>query len=113
MNWIVSSLLMVLGSVCLYLTVRKSSILKFPTQFNNLAMFMVPLVIYALIGSLRHLDYSISLLNLGIIFVIAVFFSYLANVTSLKSIELAPNPGYSLVISKSYVVFTTFISFLF
>jgi drug/metabolite transporter (DMT)-like permease len=28
----------------------------------------------------------------------------------MKSIELAPNPGYSLVISKSYVVLTTFLA---
>ncbi|MBT4124344.1 MAG: DMT family transporter [Candidatus Pacebacteria bacterium] len=34
-------------------------------------------------------------------------FSYLGNTLSLRSIELAPNPGFSLVISKSYVVFTT------
>lgn len=104
---------MVLGSVCLYLTVRKSSILKFPTQFNNLAMFLVPLIIYIFLGSINHISYAISPQNLGIIVVAAIFFSYLANVTSLKSIELAPNPGYSLVISKSYVVFTTLISFLF
>lgn len=113
MNWIISSLLMVLGSVSLYLTVRKSSILKFPTQFNNLAMFLVPLIIYAFLGYYNQIDYSISLLNLGIILIASVLFSYIANVTSLKSIELAPNPGYSLVISKSYVVFTTLISFLF
>lgn len=92
---------MVIGSVCLYLTVRKSSILKFPTQLNNLAMFLVPLLIYLTIGLLRGIDYAISLQNLAIIAMTAIFFSYLANVTSLKSIELAPNPGYSLVISKS------------
>jgi len=104
---------MVFGSVCLYLVVRKSSILKFPTQFNNLAMFFVPLVIYLFLGYLNHTNYAISFQNLSIIFFAAILFSYLANVTSLKSIELAPNPGYSLVISKSYVVFTTLVSFLF
>lgn len=113
MNWIISSLLMVLGSVALYLMVRKSSILKFPTQFNNLAMFLVPLIIYAVLGYVNHLSYAITLQHFSIIVVAAAFFSYLANVTSLKSIELAPNPGYSLVISKSYVVFTTLVSFLF
>lgn len=113
MNWVVTSLLMVLGSVSLYLTVRKSSILRFPTQFNNLAMFLVPLIIYIILGYFNHINYTISASNLMIIIFAAGFFSYLANVTSLKSIELAPNPGYSLVISKSYVVFTTIISFLF
>ncbi len=113
MNWIITSLLMVVGSVALYLTVRKASILKLPSQFNNLAIFILPLIIYALIGYSRGLSYSISLTNLLIIFVASLFFSYISSVTSLKSIELAPNPGYSLVISKSYVVFTTIFSYLF
>lgn len=104
---------MVVGSVALYLTVRKASIMKLPTQFNNLAIFILPLIIYALIGYGGGLNYSISLTNLLIIFVASLFFSYIASVTSLKSIELAPNPGYSLVISKSYVVFTTIFSYLF
>jgi uncharacterized membrane protein len=43
-----------------------------------------------------------------------IFFSYLGNVFSLKGIENSPNPGYSLIISKSYVVFTAIASiFLF
>lgn len=113
MNWILTSLIMFGGSVCLYLIVRKSSLLKFPTQFNNLAMFLVPLIIYGVLGITNGLDYYISLQNFIIIFFTAVLFSYLANVASLKSIELAPNPGYSLVISKSYVVFTTILSVLF
>ncbi len=76
-------------------------------------MFLVPLIIYVILGLSNQISYSISLQNIVIIFFTAGLFSYLANVTSLKSIELAPNPGYSLVISKSYVVFTTIISFLF
>lgn len=76
-------------------------------------MFLIPLLIYVILGYLNHSNYSITLESLLIIIVASALFSYLANVTSLKSIELAPNPGYSLVISKSYVVFTTLISFLF
>lgn len=113
MNWIIASLIMFFGSVGLYLVVRKSSLKKMPTQFNNLAMFLVPLVLYLGIGLTTKSDYTISPLNLLIIFATALFFSYLANVSSLKSIEQAPNPGYSLVISKSYVVFTTIFSFIF
>jgi drug/metabolite transporter (DMT)-like permease len=49
-----------------------------------------------------------------LILIQGVFFSYLGNVFSLKGIEYSPNPGYSLIISKSYVVFTTVASiFLF
>lgn len=104
---------MVIGSVLLYLTVRKSSILKFPTQFNNLAMFLIPLLSYLSIGLSTGTSYSIPVNYLYIFALVAFFLMYLPNATSLKSIELAPNPGYSLVISKSYVVFTTLISYLF
>lgn len=49
-----------------------------------------------------------------IILIQGIFFSYLGNVFSLKGIQQAPNPGYSLIISKSYVVFTSIASiFLF
>lgn len=104
---------MVIGSVCLYLAVRKSSLLKFPTQFNNLAMFLVPLIVYLIVGHVMQVNYLIPLKYFGVLIFAAIFFSYLTGVTSLRSIELAPNPGYSLIISKSYVVFTTLISYLF
>ncbi|MBI5614444.1 hypothetical protein HY947_05945 [Candidatus Gottesmanbacteria bacterium] len=48
----------------------------------------------------------------GLLFVTAYLFSYWGNVFSLKSIAYAPNPGYSLVLSKSYVVFTTLAAIL-
>lgn len=114
MNWILLSLVMFFSSVALYLSIRKSSLLKIPTQINNLAMFAIPLIVYTVIGAVTKQNYSISLLQGTTIFVAAVLFSYLGNVFSLKSIEYAPNPGYSLVLSKSYVVFTTLVAvFLF
>ncbi len=113
MSWIIASLLMFLSSVVLYLFVRRSSLLKNPTQYNNLAMFLIPLLAFVLLGVTTHQNFIISFNQLIPIIGIAVVFSYLGNVFSLISIENAPNPGYSLVISKSYVVFTTVISVLF
>lgn len=110
MNWIILSLIMFFSSIVLYLAVRKSSLLGLPTQLNNLAMFAIPLFFYALIGIVSRQNFLITLSQLIIILVSAILFSYLGNVFSLKSIEYSPNPGYSLVISKSYVVLTTAIS---
>jgi drug/metabolite transporter (DMT)-like permease len=46
--------------------------------------------------------------------VTAIGFSYLGSKFSMESIAEAPNPGYSLIISKSYVVMTAILSiFLF
>lgn len=98
---------MFFSSVALYLLVRKSSILKTPTVFNNFAMFIIPLLIYLFLAVTNSSSFSITGYEFFIIALSAFFFSYLGNVFSLKSIEYAPNPGYSLIISKSYVVFTT------
>ncbi len=113
MNWIISSLLMFASSVVLYLFVRKSSLEKNPPQFNNLAMFLIPLFVFVAIAISTHQNFLIPWQQLLIIAGIGIFFSYLGNLFSLKSIEFTPNPGYSLVISKSYVVFTTLVSVLF
>ncbi len=98
---------MFVGSVALYLTVRKSSLVKVPMHLTNLAMFAIPLVAYLLIGASGSHTYSLSAYNWVILIVAATIFAYAGNVISLKAIEIAPNPGYSLMLSKSYVLFTT------
>ena len=113
MNWIGWSLLMFFSSVALYLLVRKSSILQIPTQICNLAMFLVPFFAYATATIITGQNYSLVLWQYGVLIGAGILFSYLGNVASLRSIEYAPNPGYSLVLSKSYVVFTTIFSVIF
>jgi drug/metabolite transporter (DMT)-like permease len=113
MDWIAYSLLMFFSSVALYLTVRKSSLTKIPTYLTNLAMFAVPLVAYIVMGIINHSPLVVPWWQLFILLGIAVIFSYGANKASLHAIEAAPNPGYSLVLSKSYVLFTTIVAILF
>lgn len=114
MNWVVASLLMFLSSVALYLFVRRSNQLKTPQQLINLSMFLIPLIVYVLLAINSEVELTVGKFHLIIIIIQSVFFSYLGNVFSLRGMEYAPNPGYSLIISKSYVVFTTIASiFLF
>jgi drug/metabolite transporter (DMT)-like permease len=110
MNWILAGFLMFAFSVVQYLLVRKSVQLKTPSQFSNLAMFLIPSVLFYGISAASRINLHVGWYEFAVIVVLAVFFSYLGNVFSLKSIEVAPNPGYSLVLSKSYVVFTTLAS---
>lgn len=110
MNWIVASLLMLFSSVGLYLFVRKSNTLRTPQQLNNLAMFLVPVVVYLIMTVGTPTDFALQPIEYLLIIIQAIFFSYLGNVFSLKGIEYAPNPGYSLIISRSYVVFTAIAS---
>lgn len=104
---------MFFSSVALYLTVRKSSLVKVPTALTNLAMFAIPLVAYTAIGTSSNTKLSISLWQAIVLLVAAVLFAYGGNTVSLKAIDIAPNPGYSLVLSKSYVLFTTIVAVLF
>lgn len=110
MNWILASLLMFVSSVALYLCIRKSNALKTPQQLNNLAMFLVPVLVYIAITFRTSVTFTLTPVAYFIIVVQGIFFSYLGNMFSLKGISYAPNPGYSLIISKSYVVFTAIAS---
>lgn len=110
MNWIIASLLMFVSSVALYLCVRKSNSLKTPQQLNNLAMFLVPLLVYIVLAVETTTSFTIKPNEYLLILIQGIFFSYLGNLFSLRGIEAAPNPGYSLIISKSYVVFTAIAS---
>lgn len=107
MQWILSGFIMFVCSVAQYLLVRRAVLLKTPQQFTNLAMFLIPLGVYIAWAMGLHINLSVSWYQFLILAILAFFFSYLGNVFSLRSIEYAPNPGYSLVLSKSYVVFTT------
>lgn len=110
MSWVAYSLMMFFSSVALYLTVRKSSLIKTPTYLTNLAMFAIPLMAYVTIGIVNSTSLGITLWQGVVLMVAAVVFAYGGNKASLHGIDIAPNPGYSLVLSKSYVLFTTLVA---
>jgi drug/metabolite transporter (DMT)-like permease len=83
-----------------------------PSQYNNLAMFAVPLILFIILDLVTHQNLLIPAQFILMIVGIGVIFAYIGNVASLISIQKAPNPGYSLVISKSYVVFTSIVAVL-
>ncbi len=114
MNWITASLLMFVSSVIFYLLARKASLIKLPTEFINLSSSSVAIILYLLVAYMEGSGLAISSQGLLIVFLLSIFGSYLPNVASFNSIKFAPNPGYSLMISKSYVVFSTLVAvFLF
>lgn len=107
MTWIIPAILLFASSVCLYLLVRKNQIENVPHAVSNLAMFGIPVIVFAFMNYVQGNSIFIGAEYLFIIFLAALFCSYLGNVFSLMGIDLSPNPGYSLIISKSYVVFTS------
>jgi len=101
---------MFIASVFLYVSIRKAALLHTPTEFVNLASLGIPFFLYITLTIQNHASLSIAPDKLLLIFGLSLFGSYIPNVTSLKSIKFAPNPGYSLIISKSYVVLTTIVA---
>lgn len=77
-------------------------------------MFLIPVLVYLVLAVRTPTSFVLKPFEYVLILIQGIFFSYLGNVFSLKGIEYSPNPGYSLIISKSYVVFTAIASiFLF
>ncbi|KKP86506.1 MAG: hypothetical protein UR89_C0021G0008 [Candidatus Roizmanbacteria bacterium GW2011_GWA2_35_8] len=113
MNWIIASLLMFVSSIITYLFTRKATLLNLPTEVINFATFFIPLFLYIPMSIFNRSTFIISPLHFLFIFIMAFFCSYITNFTSLKSIKYAPNPGYSLILSKSYVFFTTIVAVIF
>ena len=103
---------MAFSSVILYLAARKSSLVKNSTEYTNLSMYLIPTIVFLATAFQQEVSLVVTPYQLLILTIFAICFSWLGNVASLKSIEMAPNPGYSLVISKSYVVMTTILSVL-
>lgn len=112
MNWILACILMFISSAGTYLVMRKLLLLKVQTAFINLGLFFIPLLFLTPLALQKLDSFILSPYQFLIIFISAFGFSYLGNKFSVKSIALAPNPGYSLIISKSYVVMTSLLAVL-
>jgi drug/metabolite transporter (DMT)-like permease len=109
-EWIIISIGLLVSSVALYLVVRKSNNVEMSVDIQNLGMFLLPTIFIGLYILFKNESLEISIINLLIIIFAAIFFSWLGNIASLKALKKAPNPGYSLVISKSYVLMTSIVS---
>jgi len=106
------AIILFISSVILYLSIRWAQLLGVPNQIQNLAMFAVPSSIFFVLTVSIKQSLSISFADLLLTVFAAIFLSYLGSIFSLKSLRLAPNPGYSLMISKSYVIFTAVVAVL-
>lgn len=110
MDWITASLLMFASSAVLYISIRKASLVNIPTPINNLASFIIPMVGLIFYSIISQSNISISPIQFVQLLIVSIFLSYLGSVFSLKGIEMASNPGYSLIIAKGYVLFTTIVA---
>lgn len=105
--WIFYAALMFLASNVLYLLIRLAQKQNIPISFYSISIFLVPSVIYFFAAQLTGISLLLAPQHFLLVTVAAFFWSYLGNYFSQKAILLSSNPGYSLILQKSYVVVTT------
>lgn len=104
---------MFFSSVVMYLFIRRGQRQQIPLNEYLLSMFILPLIVYFFVLLYTKTSLVIPFWQIGLIAGISFVFSYIGNVLSQKSILLASNPGYSLSITKAYVIFTTLFAVFF
>lgn len=114
MNWILASFLMLVFSNVYYLITRKAQINKIDRRIYLISNFFFSAIFYYIVIKYKQLSFIPNINTLVIIFLVAFFLSYIPSAVSYVAMSKAPNAGYSMVIQKSYAVFTTIASvFLF
>jgi hypothetical protein len=61
-------------------------------NIQNLGMFLLPTLFIGIYNILEKKSFSITFIDLGIIIIAAIFFSWLGNFASLQALERAKNP---------------------
>lgn len=105
--WLLYAFIMFLASNVLYLSIRLAQKQQIPINFYTIFMFLVPSIIYFVAAWLTDISLLLSREHFFLVMFGAFFWSYLGNHFSQKALLVAPNPGYSLILQKSYVILTT------
>lgn len=110
MSRIFVAIISILGSVMLYLCLRALTKYNIDTKIQNAVMFIPAAIVFGIwwymVGQPLRIGRDMFLLMIPV----CILCSWLPNLMSLKSMKLAPNIWYSLMISKSYVVITAIIA---
>ena len=106
MNWIFATISMMLVSVVMYSFIRLSKQFAIPPIINTFAMISLPLPLYGIWLLFTDITYTPTLTELVVMGLQGLVLIYYGNLYALRGITDAPNPGYSVLISKLYVVFT-------
>lgn len=107
MNWVITSSLMFFSSIIYYLFVRKAQQNKIDNRSYVFINTFIPLLFLLAFSIFQKYTILINPLFIGILFFQAFFLSYIGSIAGYIAIGKAPNAGYSLVIQKSYSIYTS------
>lgn len=103
---------MFVSSIGFYLCVKKLQVFGVDKRIYTLANYLFPSVIFFLLAIIYNQSIWLTLIIIVSIFIARVILNYVGTIAGYKGMELAPNAGYSLVIQKSYAIYTLFASAL-
>ena len=106
--WVLYSSIMFAGSVVQYVLLRKAQEAGVHNKLNTFMYFAPFLPFMAVYMVLNKIPFLIDLKLLIVMCASAFLFSYVGIVLSILAIKEAPNVGYSLIIQKSYAIYTAF-----
>lgn len=95
-------------SIVFYLSVKKLQTLNVDKRIITFANYILPSLVFLVVIIVRGETIFYSFWLILLIIVLRVVFNYLGTISGYKSMEDAPNAGYSLVIQKSYAIYTLF-----
>jgi drug/metabolite transporter (DMT)-like permease len=107
MNWIVASLIMFLSSIIYYLTIRLGQKKGVTVKEYMAINYPLPALVFFLMNVWNKTSFTVPLPVIPLILFHGIILEYIGGTLSYKAIHAAPNAGYSLVIQKSYAIFTS------
>ncbi len=110
MNWVIYSAIMFFGSISYYLVVKKVQNLGVNKDLYMLINSIVPTLLFLVLSLIIKGNLNISWVGFIIAAFTAFILNYFGSVTGYLGIKDAPNAGYSVIIQKSYAIYTTVIS---
>lgn len=114
MTWIAYSTVLFVGSVTYYLLVKKIQKLGVNRTLYMAINYLMPLVLYFALILISGKSFVMSPLGFLVTLLSAILFNYIGTIIAFKAVESAPNIGYSVIIQKSYAIYTSIASvFLF
>lgn len=103
---------MFISSIVFYLSVKKLQMLGVDKRIYMVVNFLFPTIVFFVIAITNKMSLVYPFLLLLSLVILRAVLNYVGTIVGFKSMEEAPNAGYSLMIQKGYAVYTLFAAVL-
>lgn len=107
MNWIISSILMSCSSILYYLLIRYGQKRGVTVKEYMSINYPLPTLLFAIMLIMSNQTFILPIHIVPFVLFHGLILEYFGGTISYKAIHAAPNAGYSLVIQKSYAIYTS------